>query len=37
MVLSPCLEILSEHRATPPLLREGPNSSAGPGGGGFAT
>ena len=37
MVVSPCLEILSEHRATPPLLLEGPPGSAGPGGGGFAT
>ena len=37
MVLSPCLEILSEHRATPPSLREGPPGSAGPVGGGFAT
>ena len=30
MVLSASLGILSEHRAPPPLLREGPPGSAAP-------
>ena len=29
MVLSPCLEFLPAHRATPPSLREGPPGPAG--------